>query len=91
MQVSWQHLSEGYLPVGSTEKRTKDVGGDILLQDHLETDSRDRGMINEAAVMKIVVTIIITPFSCQLDPPSPVLTRGIDYSAVCCLPQAPPQ
>eukprot|EP01084_Bolivina_argentea_P298950 515273_1 len=53
MAVSWQHLSEGYLPVGSTEKRTKDMGGDILLQGHLETDSRDTGMINETAAMEI--------------------------------------
>ncbi len=77
--------------MGSTEKRTKDMGGDILLQGHLETDSRDTGMINETAAMEIGVTIIVTPFSCQLDPPSPVLTHGIDYSAVFCLPQAPPQ
>ncbi len=85
MQVSWQHLSEGYLPVPHSEKR-KDVGVDISLQSHLETGGNRATMstINEGAeVMKIGVTRTTIPTS-TLDP-YPALTCSIDYSALCCL------
>ncbi len=82
MQVSWKYLIEGYLPVDFAEKVIKDMGGGISLQGDFQTDIWDACTINETAVMNVGVTIIVTPFSCQLNLLSPVVTRFIDFSAV---------